>query len=99
MEEPNRGKAGLREELSDCEVGKKASSTSGSLRIHHIINNKLRCLTGDVERWEETVQINKNQRKPKRKDRGKFSERGKGKGTDCPNCNKRCSDQCALEST
>ena len=87
------------EESSDCEVGKKAFSTSGALRIHQMIHDEQRRPTGDVEKWEETVQINKNRGKHKRKDRRTFSERGKGKGTDCPKCNKRCSDQYALKST
>ena len=84
---------------SDCEVGKKAFSTSGALRIHQMIHNEQRRPTGDVEKWEETVQINKNWGKHKRKDRGIFSERGEGKGAKCPKCNKRCSDQYALKST
>ena len=76
-----------------------AVSTSGALRIHQMVHDEQRRPTGDVEKWEETVQINKNWGKHKRKDRGIFSERGKGKGTDCPKCNKRCSDLYALKST
>ena len=62
-----------------------------------MVHDEQRRPTGDVEKWEETVQINKNRGKHKRKDRGIFPEKGKGKATKCPKFNKRCSDQYALK--
>ena len=62
QEKPFEGK-----KLCDYEVGKKAVSISGALRIHQKNHDEKRHSTGDVEKWEDTVQINKSQGKHRKK--------------------------------
>ena len=85
------------EKLCDYEVGKKTVSTSGALSIHQKSHDEQRRSTGDVEKWKETVQINKNRGKHRKNDHGISSEKGEGKGINCPKCNKMCSEKYALE--